>query len=404
MIVINSSKIKIAIYSNQINNKIIYAFSQIFNHPNIVLLFFQNFEEFKNFDGIKIYYATYIIESTQTNEYFFIQNKYNTLSTSPKKSYLIDNEDIPFTFYWVLTGQAENEIVQKKLYNSNFLDQLREDIFINIENKYNIRLPRKPPAKLKILLDIDRAYKYKFKSFFNLLLNNIIKERSITLPILASLNILKDPWDFSSFGKALLKIFNIESIIFFHSGLIKSKKDIQINLKKSEIIKEIKKGYESEHIGLHASWTSLQYPNFIIEEKKFLEEIFNKQITYVRQHYINIKFHETYRWYLKSGLDNDYSAQFVEFPGFRYGTAHPFNFFDIINEQETPLIIHPVVAMDMHFLQNSKLNGLKIKEVIKNFKNAIEKTGGEFNVCIHNTLYDNPHNTRTIIDTLFFLL
>ena len=91
------------------------------------------------------------------------------------------------------------------------------------------------------------------------------------------------------------------------------------------------------------------------DEKERLENITDKPLLRSRQHYIKLFLPSTYRFLLEIGITDDYSMGFTDEIGFRAGTSHSFQWYDLSNEIETQLKVHPFCVMDVTLKNYLKL-------------------------------------------------
>ena len=130
----------------------------------------------------------------------------------------------------------------------------------------------------------------------------------------------------------------------------------------------------------NSSFTILQ------KEKKRLEEIIGKEVIKSRQHFLMLKFPETYRNLLKAGIKEDYTMGYADDIGFRASIATPFPWFDLMENAPTDLMIHPFQVMDgtLNFLYL----GLSKEEALSQTKTMIkttQKARGTFCLLWHNS-------------------
>ncbi|MFZ9759506.1 MAG: hypothetical protein ACO3CJ_08665, partial [Burkholderiaceae bacterium] len=84
------------------------------------------------------------------------------------------------------------------------------------------------------------------------------------------------------------------------------------------------------------------------------------------------------------GIQHDYSMGYPDVPGFRPGTAHPFAWYDLEQEQATDLILHPFCLMDVmcrNYQKMSAEDSLRLGQVLCE---RVQATGGEFGFIFHN--------------------
>lgn len=114
-------------------------------------------------------------------------------------------------------------------------------------------------------------------------------------------------------------------------------------------------------VGLHPSYRAATDIERLKLEKQRLESILNRPVRHSRQHFLRLRFPDTYRQLLSVGIEADYSMGFAEVLGYRAGTAHPFDWFDLEKDEATKLRIYPFSFMDVslqNYLQLSAAEGL----------------------------------------------
>jgi hypothetical protein len=84
------------------------------------------------------------------------------------------------------------------------------------------------------------------------------------------------------------------------------------------------------------------------------------------------------------GIQDDYSMGYATDPGFRAGIADPFNFFDLVENKETELTIHPVTVMDVTLRDYHRSNPQKSLETIFSMIDTVRSVNGEFISLWHN--------------------
>jgi len=137
--------------------------------------------------------------------------------------------------------------------------------------------------------------------------------------------------------------------------------------------------------GLHPSYASFSKPELILEEKKRLEEILDKEIIASRFHFLRFRIPQSYRTLEEVGITEDYSMGFSGFPGFRAGTAHPFKWFDLENNRISGLTIHPFSLMD----SSAAFRGNSSKAFLESAKAQLKK-GQELGFPVH-AIFHNEH-------------
>jgi hypothetical protein len=278
-------------------------------------------------------------------------------------------------------------------FKQNFLDQPMVDIWIRkLGQILKIRYPELPVSKpvfsFSSTIDVDQAWAYLNKG----LLRNVgggikfltradLKELQRRFGTL--FNLRKDPFDTYHFIKEVHAKYSFRPLIFFQVGRY-GKYDKNLHGEKPAMKRLIRELSRVADIGIHPSFKSDQFHELEKEMMVFRnirQEIPEKS----RQHYIRLQFPKTYRNLLKSGVKEDYSMGYPELPGFRAGTAYPFNFYDLGEEEETELMVLPFVLMDTCLNEKMKLEPEQALNMTKKYMEKIKKTGGTFIPLWHNS-------------------
>ncbi len=236
--------------------------------------------------------------------------------------------------------------------------------------------------------DIDIAWSFKHKGILRNLGGFIrdgfrLKIRKYFLRLLVLLNIKKDPYDSYDYQFELQQKYNLKPIYFFHPGTY-GEFDKNIPTTNKHIIKLIKNLSANAGLGIHPSYKSATYPEILKKEMIQLENASGIKITSARQHFIKIKFPDTYRNYISQGITDDYSMGYASDYGFRAGTSNPFLFFDVLENKTTDLLIHPFVFMEGVFKFYKNIPQKDIIDTIKPVIEQIKQTQGTFICLWHN--------------------
>jgi len=168
-----------------------------------------------------------------------------------------------------------------------------------------------------------------------------------------------------------------------------SRFDMMVSPKHKEWQKMVKTLSAKYSIGLHPSYLSGNQKNMISNEKKLLESITGNTITCSRQHYLKLRFPDTYRNLLMNGIKKDYSMGYPDNVGFRAGIAFPFPFYDLGKDENTELTIYPFMVMDRTLKDYMGLSVSQSLEIIRKLISAVKNTGGIFISVWHNDSLSN---------------
>jgi hypothetical protein len=149
---------------------------------------------------------------------------------------------------------------------------------------------------------------------------------------------------------------------------------------KSKAFKDlVNKLKEFSEIGIHPSYYSSVKTSLIEKEKKQLEEIARLKITKSRQHFLRFCFPCTFRTLMNAGITDDYSLGWRDEAGFRASIAVPYPFFDLVKNEETALMLHPLAFMDSVFSKDTAVG------ILNELREEARKMGGDLIVLTHNS-------------------
>lgn len=242
-------------------------------------------------------------------------------------------------------------------------------------------------------IDIDNAFAYRQKGFMRTI-GGYVKAlinfnfEDIRLRTRVLLGLQKDPYDTYTYQLALQKQYHLKPIYFFLVGDygVNDKNISTQNRRFRELIRHIS---DYAQVGVHPSFGSNKEPSRLQVEISRLKNILHGDITKSRQHFLMLKFPNTYRHLIERDITDDYSMGFANEIGFRAGICTPFYFYDLDFESETSLRVHPFAVMDatlnlyMHLSPEEAIT--RVKQIIHDVK----KVDGVFMSLWHNeTLSD----------------
>ncbi|MBK7944195.1 MAG: polysaccharide deacetylase family protein [Flavobacteriales bacterium] len=131
-------------------------------------------------------------------------------------------------------------------------------------------------------------------------------------------------------------------------------------------------------VGLHPSYYSSTAPDMMRVERDRLFDAIAQPITLSRQHFLRTRIPSTFREAVALGMREEHSMGCHDQIGFRAGTCTPYAWYDLEQEAETSLMIHPFAVMDNTLREKMKLSPdeavARATEVIA----AIKKVDGQF--------------------------
>ena len=198
----------------------------------------------------------------------------------------------------------------------------------------------------------------------------------------------EDPYDTYDYINQITKEKGIESIYFFLLG-DRAEFDKNVSHKNPKLIQLIQELSKENKIGIHPSYQSYLKASVQEKEKKRLEKILKAKVTIGRKHFLKLSIPETYRNYATVGIKEDYTMGYADNVGFRAGICTSFTFFDIIEDKELPVKIHPFAYMDGSLNQYLKLSIKESIQKIQQLKAEVKSVNGHFIGVWHNeTLND----------------
>lgn len=243
-----------------------------------------------------------------------------------------------------------------------------------------------PKAEIIPTFDIDNAFAYKFKTGKRKLLStakDVLKgdaerRKEKTKVLSGEMN---DPYD------AYIKIDEITqnfSVRLFWLVGDYGKPDYNISIETIEIQDLIKKLKEKLKLGVHPSYRSNSDEKLLKEEINRLQKVIEGNVSISRQHFLKLNLPSTYQNLIKSEIKEEYSMGFADEVGFRNGTAHPFQWFDLSNNRKTDLVVYPFAYMDGTLNEYLKVSPEGAKTRISELFEEVKNYGGQFSFIWHN--------------------
>lgn len=143
-----------------------------------------------------------------------------------------------------------------------------------------------------------------------------------------------------------------------------------------------KRGHE---VGFHPSYQTFANPERFHLEKRRMDAALGDTRYGGRQHYLRFHTPETWRIWEEAGLIYDSTLSYADHEGFRCGTCHPFQPFDIELDRTLDLWEIPLIAMDGSLKQYRNLTPEEGEERIMALAQRCRAVNGIFTLLWHNT-------------------
>jgi peptidoglycan/xylan/chitin deacetylase (PgdA/CDA1 family) len=168
------------------------------------------------------------------------------------------------------------------------------------------------------------------------------------------------------------------------------------NPKVREVIQRLEKnGWE---IGLHAGSHNPLDLSYLQKQKRCLEDILEKEIVGCRQHYLRVKYPESWILYIKAGFKYASNMGWSSgHNGFRAGTCHPYKPIDLKNFYEMPFQL-----MDSPTIEKPQ----EYHKLFLRYLTKIKSVKGCLVINFHQEHFDEiespgtNHTYRMILETL----
>jgi hypothetical protein len=368
-------------------------------------------EEFKNYDAVSINYSSSAIKDKE----FRIENCNLLFETEIKEQhpvcfgikdykaiYGVKDGDFWFDIFaasFYLISRYEEYLPHTKdmygryahenslAFKEDFLQYPMVNIWVQdfaaeIRKKYSIFNIHCSMFKFVPTYDIDIAYSYKHKG----LLRNIggfLKSPSMErMKVLLGLQ--KDPFDAYSWLNTLHQQNKLTPIYFFLVAEKNGQYDKNILPHKDIMWKLVQRHAKKYAIGIHPSWQSGDDLSLLKKEKEYLTEMSEKNITASRQHYIRFNLPEGYQNLIDAGVTDDYSMGYGSINGFRASVASSFFWYDLKNEKQTGLRIHPFCFMDANSFYEQKFSASEADDELLHYFVECEEVNGTLITIWHN--------------------
>jgi len=257
-----------------------------------------------------------------------------------------------------------------------------------LEIRFDVKLEIDSEFEFKSTVDIDHIFAYAEKP-----ISVQVGSMSRDLFLLKWHRLLdrflkEDPYD--TFDRVI--DLHQRNNLPLHSFILTSERgrfDKSLHPNHSSFIKKILELSRISEIGIHPSYASNSESIHMEREKKTLEKVISKRIVSSRQHFVKLEFPKTYRSLLAVGINNDFSMGYPDQSGFRAGTSRSFNWFDLIENKVTTLIIHPFQLMDVTLKNYEKLDPHSAIAKASKIINNVHEVSGTVCLIWHNSSFYN---------------
>jgi len=262
-----------------------------------------------------------------------------------------------------------------------------------IVDKFPYLKIKSPTFKYISTIDIDNAYLYKGKGFVRsvaFLLKAILSFDidSLKMALAVSSKKRKDPFDTYSLQFNLQKKYNLDVRYFLLLGDY-GLNDKNISHSNSNFQALVKRLADLAPVGIHPSFGSNISETQLAVEVKRLEDIQKREVSFSRQHFLQLSFPKTYKRLLEVGITNDYTMGYASDLGFRAGIASSFTFYNLDMEQILPIKVHPFAIVDDTLKFNMHLKPDSVMQELCKIINEVKQVDGTLISIWHNDTFSD---------------
>ena len=239
-------------------------------------------------------------------------------------------------------------------------------------------------------VDIDAAWCYLHKGFYrtvtgmarDLLVRRDLAEVRRRLRVLAK----REPDPFDTFDFIIERHQrSADSYLIFFALLADysqyDKPSSHVNIHTRELLQHLG---DHAKVGIHPGYYSQDTPASVATETRRLQDIMHRHIVRSRFHFLRLQLPKSYRILQHAGLQHDYTMGYADTTGFRAGISSPYPFYDLEQDNETDLTIHPFCAMDTALQKYLRLTPDEGLERYRQLIERVKAVDGTFCCIVHN--------------------
>ncbi len=178
-------------------------------------------------------------------------------------------------------------------------------------------------------------------------------------------------------------------------GLIDGENDARYNIFIPEVKFCIDKIKEANMlVGIHGGYDSSINEEVFNKEKSRIEEVGGEDIKIGRQHYLKFDINKTIEIWEGNGIKNDTTLGYAEREGFRCGTCHEYNLYNIHDDSVSTIRENPLIVMEGTLFEYRKLDNKSALNKIEYLYKRCMAVEGNFVILWHNGKLDREYEKR----------
>jgi hypothetical protein len=296
------------------------------------------------------------------------------------EEYLPYKADTQNRFHYRSSLAYQYEFLQIPLVNL-WLEQLKKKL-LQIWPMLKFR-----PRRYEFIstIDIDNAYKFKFKGFVRTLAGAItdknwseVKERFMII-----FNRRSDPFDCYDYLIDVHRKYGTKATYFLLLGDYgpNDKNHSASDLRFQELIKHLS---DYSRVGIHPSYGSNNNLRQLKKEVTRLVNIVHRNITHSRQHFSMLRFPQTYQDLLQAGITSDFTMGYTNRNGFRASYCYPYHWYNLDMESVSTLTVHSFCITDNALMAQAQNENRSLMDLAAPFIAEVRKYRGQLVSIFHN--------------------
>ncbi len=300
---------------------------------------------------------------------------------------------------------------QSLAFKHNFLHLPLVDLwferFLSVWNTFfEIKQQRSIAPKLSLVVEVPQLFDYKHKTLFRSFAEGIqeffrFRFVSVFDRILVVLGLREDPLsNLHHWIEVMLqKAYSVHFFVLYTKLGVHDRSLSIFNATHQQEIKSISDYAPTAPL---ASFESSLNEATLRPDLERFSRLIHRPVKAIRQHKLVLRYPYTYRLFSSLGIKNDFSMQYVDMPGFRASTAFPFRFYDLGDEQQTPLTIHPVCLSETH-IRNQRFSR-KMRQLFLAYHEQLTNLKAPFVVSLTNKSFNSRTKNASFLATLSKIL
>lgn len=260
-----------------------------------------------------------------------------------------------------------------------------------LSRKFQSILFKKPEVEYHLTYDVDIAWAVRSKGLprriWGLMKAGIMgqfKELKASIRVLRGLQ--PDPYDCYDRLDSLHSNLGVRPCYFFL--LAKKVRGVDRNLDpdREDVKRLVRRHAGLYEFGMHPSWQSGDDPEIFRSEKQYLEQMIGRPVRRSRQHYLRMQLPSTYRQLIEQGIKDDHSMGYGTINGFRASVSRSFPWYDLPEERETSLMVHPFCFMDATAFHELGMSAGEAFGQLEGYLKSVRAVGGCMTTIFHNSM------------------